>query len=163
MMSKIIMESLIVCFLPLLACVVGIANGAAGMVFFYDEKVQRFAVEKGLTTEERIKRNSMYFYIFGVLPFFAFVIAAVYGINGARGFFEGFWQITLLLLAEGIFDRFFIDSWWVNHTNAWYIEGTDSMKPYIPRDVRIKKWIGTVVGFPVIAAVISGIMALILK
>lgn len=163
MMSKLFLEAFAVCFMPLLACVVGIANGAVGMVFFYDDEVKKYVVEKGMTTEDRIKRNSMYFYIFGVLPYFAFVIAAVYGINGARGFFEGFWQITVLLLAEGIFDRLFIDSWWANKTKAWYIEGTDDMRPYIPQKVMMQKWLGTLVGFPVIAAIISGIMSLILK
>lgn len=48
----------------------------------------------------------------------AFVLWAVYGINGARGFITPFLQIYALTMAEGLFDRFFIDAYWVGHTKA---------------------------------------------
>ena len=47
-------------------------------------------VELGLITEKKIKRNAMLFNIW--LPFFiAFVLVSVYAVNGARGFWDGFW------------------------------------------------------------------------
>ena len=76
---------------------------------------------------------------------------------------DPFIQISAILLIEGVFDRLFIDWYWVNHTKAWEIPGTEDLKPYINRKARIKKWIGTLVGFPLVAAVISSIMSLIIK
>ena len=92
-----------------------------------------------------------------------FLLVAVYGINGARGFWEGFWQMTAILLVEGIFDRFFIDWYWVGHTKAWEIQGTEDLKPYIPKKAWVKKWLLTIVGFPILAAVLSVIMMFFLK
>ena len=60
-----------------------------------------------------------------------------------------------------LFDRFFIDEWWVGHTKAWIIPGTEDLMPYINTKTRIRKWVGSLVGFPIIAAIISGIMLLI--
>lgn len=70
----------------------------------------------------------------------------------------GFWQIYVLAMAEGLFDRFFIDTYWVGHTRAWTIPGTEDLKPYIPRKTLIVKWAVVIVGNPLIAAVIAGIM-----
>lgn len=74
----------------------------------------------------------------------AFAIGAVYGINGARGFWRPFWQIYAIAMAEGLFDRFFIDWYWVGHT----------------RKTRIVKWVITIIGNPLIAAALAGIMLL---
>lgn len=60
----------------------------------------------------------------------------------------------------GLFDRFFIDYYWVGKTNAWNIPGTEDLKPYIPRHALIRKWFGTLIGFPVIFALIAWIMTL---
>lgn len=87
--------------------------------------------------------------------------AMVYGINGAAGFWDGFWQMTVILLIMGLFDRFFIDWYWVGHTKAWIIPGTEDLQPYIPKNVLIRKWVGTIIGYPIIAAAIAGVMALI--
>ena len=86
----------------------------------------------------------------------------VYGINGADGFWSGFWQMTIILIIMNLFDRIFIDWYWVGHTKAWFIPGTEDLMPYIPMKVAVKKWIGTMIGFPMLAAVIAGIMTLIL-
>jgi hypothetical protein len=84
----------------------------------------------------------------------------VYGINGAKGFWEGFWQMTVILWGMGLFDRFFIDWYWVGHTKAWIIPGTEDLRPYIPKKVMLGKWFGTIVGFPAMAAMVAGIAAL---
>ena len=34
--------------------------------------------------------------------------------------------------------------------------GTEDLMPYIPKKVLIRKWLGTVLGFPLIAAAIAG-------
>ncbi len=86
----------------------------------------------------------------------------VYGINGAEGFWSGFIQILVILMMAGLFDRLFIDWWWVGHTKAWVISGTEDLMPYIYGKTLVKKWLGTIVGFPILAALLAGGMQLIL-
>ena len=50
----------------------------------------------------------------------------------------------------GLFDRFFIDFYWVEHTKAWNIPNTEELKPYIPKKMKIIKWLGTIIGFAII-------------
>lgn len=159
----IIFEGLVCCLVVLLSCVIGIASSPVNMVFFYDKKVQDRAVENGLISEEKIRQNYSRFKLFGALPYFVFVIASVYILNKARGFLAPFLQMSAILLVEGVFDRLFIDWWWVNHTKAWNIPGTEDLKPYIDSKTMTRKWIGTVIGFPLIAAIISGIMMFLVK
>ena len=163
MSAVVFMEGLIYCFLVLLACVVGIADGPVAMVFFYEKEVQERVVELGLTTPERIKRNAGRFYKFAVLPCLALVLFTVFGINGARGFREGFLQLLALLMTEGIFDRLFIDGYWVNHTSAWVIPGTEDLRPYIYGKTLAVKWLTTLIGYPLLAALAAGIMAVVLR
>ena len=66
--------------------------------------------------------------------------------------------ITVILLIMGLFDRIFIDWYWVGKTKAWIIPGTEDLMPYIPKKVLIRKWLGTVVGFPLMAALIAWVM-----
>ena len=162
-MGIILIEGLVACLLLLITCVAGIANGPVNLVCLYEKEVQDRVVEKGLITREKINRNANYFRLFGILPFFIFVLVAVYGINGARGFTEGFWQICIILLIEGLFDRLFIDWYWVGKTKAWIIPGTEDLMPYIYGKTLIGKWLFTLIGYPLIAAFLSFIMSLILK
>lgn len=50
-------ESLAMCFILLIICVIGIANGPVGSVYFYQPEVQAKVVELGLTTKEKIKKR----------------------------------------------------------------------------------------------------------
>ena len=159
----IIFEGLIAGFIVLVSCVIGIANGAHNMAFFYEEEVQNRISESGLITKDKIKKNRMKFMLYGIIPYFIYVILSVYAINKARSFFEPFWQMSAILMIEGVFDRIFIDWYWVNHTKAWEIPGTEDLKPYINKKAWIRKWIGTIVGFPMIAAIISFILSLFIK
>ena len=81
----------------------------------------------------------------------------VYVLNGASGFWTGFWQMFVILSVMNLIDRFLVDNWWVGHTNAWTIPGTENLKPYITREDRRKKWMMGTVGMAVIAAVLAGI------
>ena len=162
-LGLILIEGLVVCFIVLLCCVIGIANGPDGMAFFYEKEVQEKVVTSGLITKEALDRNLKRFKFIGMVIMFAFILLAVYGLNGARGFLEGFWQILAVLMIEGIFDRIFIDWYWVCWTKAWIIHGTEDMQPYISRKVFVKKWVMTLIGFPAISALLSGVMCLFLK
>ncbi|MBQ8983037.1 MAG: hypothetical protein IJ079_05550 [Lachnospiraceae bacterium] len=160
-MMILIVEGIVMCFVLLIICVIGIANGPVGLVVFYEQEVKDRVVELGLTTKEKIKKTSIITMIALFVPLMVLVPLMVYGINGASGFFEGFWQMLVVLMISGLFDRLFIDWWWVGHTKAWIIPGTEDLMPYIYGKTLIGKWLSTLVGFPILAAILAGIMQLI--
>lgn len=149
----IILEGLVMSFWLLLVCVVGIANGPAGLVVFYEKNVQDRAIELGLTTADKIKKNSIITILAIYIPALIVVPVLVYFVNRARGFWDGFTQMTCVYLIMNVFDRLFIDWYWVGHTKAWEIKGTEDLKPYIPKKTLIIKWLGTIVGSPIMAAI----------
>jgi hypothetical protein len=157
----ILIEGIVMCFVLLIICVVGIANGPVGLVVFYEQEVKDRVVELGLTTKEKIQKTSIITVIALFVPMLVLVPLMVYGINGAKGFWDGYWQMLVILMISGLFDRIFIDWWWVGHTKAWIIPGTEDLMPYIYGKTLVRKWLGTVVGFPILAAILAGVMQLI--
>ena len=160
---KLILEGLGLGFLLYLICAIGIRNGAIGMVHLYDQKVQERVVQLGLTTAEEVRKRSVRFRSLCLPGYLIYVLICVYVINGARGFFAGFWQGFVILFIMNLIDRFLIDEYWVGHTKAWIIPGTEDLRPYITAKDKKKKWIMGTVGMALLAAILSGIMALILK
>ena len=158
----ILIEGIVMCFVLLIICVVGIANGPVGLVVFYEQEVKDRVVELGLTTKEKIQKTSIITMIALLVPMLVLVPLMVYGVNGAKGFWDGYWQMLAILMISGLFDRIFIDWWWVRHTKAWIIPGTEDLMPYIYGKTLVGKWLGTVVGFPILAAILAGVMQLIL-
>lgn len=67
-----------------------------------------------------------------------------------------------ILAIEGLFDRIVIDGLWVGCTKAWIIPGTEDLMPYIPAKVHLRKWIGMLVLYPAVAAILAGIFSAIL-
>lgn len=157
----ILLEGIVMSFLLLIVCVIGIANGPVGLVVLYEKDVQDRVVELGYTTEEKIRKSFIITSIALFAPILFLVPIMVYYINGVVGFWNGFWQMTIILWIMGLFDRLFIDWYWVGHTKAWIIPGTEDLQPYIPTKVVIGKWLGTIIGFPIIAAIIAGVMTLV--
>ena len=155
---KTVLEGLGLGVLLVLVCAVGIRKGAVGMVHLYSPEVQDRCVRLGLTTHERIKRNALLFKVICVPGYLAYVLLCAYAVNGARGFLAGFWQMLVMLSVMNLIDRFLIDDYWVGHTKAWTISGTEDLKPYITGKDREKKWLFGTVGMVVIAAVLSAIM-----
>ena len=153
-------EGMAMCFLLLIVCVVGIANGPVGLVVLYEDDVQDRVVELGYTTKEKIRKSFIITCIALFAPVFMVTPLKVYGINGAASFWDGFWQMTVILWIMGLFDRFFIDWYWVGKTKAWIIPGTEDLQPYIPKKMLVVKWVSTIVGYPLMAAVIAGVVAL---
>ena len=160
---KLILEGLGLGFLLYLICAIGIRNGAVGMVHLYDQKVQERVVQLGLSTEDEIRKRSVLFRSLCLPGYLIYVLICVYVINGTRGFFEGFWQGFVILFIMNLIDRFLIDEYWVGHTKAWIIPGTEDLRPYITAEDKKKKWIMGTAGMALLAAILSGIMALILK
>ena len=160
---KLILEGLGLGFLLYLICAIGIRNGAIGMVHLYDQKVQERVVQLGLTTAEEVRKRSVRFRSLCLPGYLIYMLICVYVINGARGFFAGFWQGFVILFIMNLIDRFLIDEYWVGHTKAWIIPGTEDLRPYITAKDKKKKWIMGTVGMALLAAILSGIMALMLK
>ena len=157
----ILIEGIVMCFVLLIIFVVGKANGPVGLVVFYEQEVKDRVVALGLTTKEKIQKTSIITVIALFVPMIVLVPLMVYGINGAKGFWDGYWQMLVILMISGLFDRIFIDWWWVGHTKAWIIPGTEDLMPYIYGKTLARKWLGTVVGFPILAAILAGVMQLI--
>jgi len=157
----IVIEGIVMCFVLLITCVIGIANGPIGLVVLYEKDVQDRVIELGYTTKKKIKRSFIITSIALFLPMIVLVPFMVYYVNGAADFYNGFWQMTIILWISGLFDRLFIDWYWVEHTKAWIIPKTEDLQPYIPKKVRIRKWLGTIFVYPLLSAIIAWIMTLI--
>ncbi len=67
------------------------------------------------------------------------------------------------LSVMNLVDRFAVDEWWVGHTRAWTIHGTEDLKPYITARDRCVKWIFGTLGMAVISAALAGIMTLFIR
>lgn len=162
MVIKIGIEGLILSLVLYLICALGIRNGAVNMVHLYSKEVQDRAMELGLTTGEKIRKTGKRFKLVGLLFYFGYTMLCVYVINGARGFLPSFLQFVAILWIMGIFDRIVIDLIWVGHTKAWIIPGTEDLMPYISVKAHFMKWIVTLLVYPAMAALICGLMTLIL-
>ncbi|MBR2677199.1 MAG: hypothetical protein IKE28_09855 [Solobacterium sp.] len=163
MVVKLLLEGLGLGFFLYLVCAIGIRHGAVGIVHLYSESVQKRAVELGLTSFDEIRKRSLEFKGLCIPGYLIYVLVCVYVINGARGFFQGFWQMFVILSIMNLIDRLLIDGYWVGHTKAWDIPGTEDLKPYISTADKKKKWIMGTAGMAVISAVLSGIMCLIIR
>ena len=162
MIAQVLVEGLILGILLMGVCAFGIRNGAVGMVHLYHQDVKERCVELGLTTYEKINKNSKTFKMVCIPGYLLYILVCVYGINGARDFWSGFWQMFVILSVMNLMDRFLVDDYWVGHTKAWTIPGTEDLRPYINSEDNRKKWITGTVGMAVISAVLAGIAALVM-
>ena len=163
MIFQVLLEGLGLGVLLVLVCWFGIRKGAVGMVHLYHEDVQERCVKLGLTTREKIRRNSLLFKACCLPGYIAYVLVCVYAVNGTSGFWTGLWQLFVILSVMNLIDRFLVDGWWVGHAKAWTIPGTEDLKPYITRRDKLVKWIGGTVGLAVISAALAGIMTLFVR
>ena len=162
MIGKVLVEGLLLGALLVTFCAIGIRNGAVNMVFLYHTDVQERCIQKGLITQEQMRRNQRFFKGLGIPIYIVFVLVSVYAVNGARGFWPGFWQCFGILSVVNLIDRLGIDAYWVGLTEAWIIPGMEDMQPYINRKDKLGKWLMGTVGFAVLSAILSGIMTLLL-
>ena len=163
MIFQVILEGLGLGVLLVLVCWFGIRKGAVGMVHLYHEDVQERCVKLGLTTRKKIRRNSLLFKACCLPGYIAYVLVCVYAVNGTSGFWTGLWQLFVILSVMNLIDRFLVDGWWVGHTKAWTIPGTEDLKPYITSRDKLTKWIGGTVGLAVISAALAEIMTLFVR
>lgn len=162
MIAQVLVEGLILGILLMGVCAFGIRNGAVGMVHLYHQDVKERCIELGLTTHEKIVKNSKTFKIICIPGYMLYILVCVYAINDARDFWSGFWQMFVILSVMNLMDRFLVDDYWVGHTKTWTIPGTEDLRPYITSEDKRKKWIAGTVGMAVISAVLAGIAALVM-
>ena len=157
MLLQTILEGLGLGALLVAVCAVGIRKGAVGMVHLYDQKVQQRCIALGLTTQEKIRQNALRFKLICIPLYLLYVLVCVYAVNGAQDFWSGFWQCFVTLFVMNLIDRFGIDGYWVGHTKAWAIPGTEDLMPYISKTDKKKKWLFGTVGMAVISLILAGI------
>ena len=158
-MIMAVLEGVAMCFVLLIICVVGIVNGPVGMVFFYEKEVQDKVVELGLTTRKTINKRKLITFAALMIPQFLLVPMMVYFVNDVSDFKTAAIQMTVIYLISGLFDRLFIDWYWVGKTKAWIIPGTEDMMPYIYGKTLIGKWVSTVIGLPILAVLIAWVVS----
>ena len=134
-MIMAVMEGIILSFLLLLVCVINIKDGPVGGVHYYERPVQKRVVELGLINKEQIKKNLALSSVALLVPLVVFMIC-------------------------GALDRIFIDWYWVGHTKAWFIPGTEDLMPYIHKETWVKKVVLTIVLYPLLAALLSLVISL---
>lgn len=162
MILQVILEGLGLGALLVLVCAFGVRKGAVGVVHLYSAQVQERCIALGLTSREKIRRNSLMFKAVCIPGYITYVLVCVYAVNGARGFAAGFWQLLVILFVMDLIDRFLVDDFWVGHTKTWVIPGSEDLMPYISPGDRRFKWIFGTVGTAAIAAALAGIMAVVL-
>ena len=163
MILRTIPEGIGLGILLILVCTIGIRKGAVGMVHLYDTEVQDRCIKLGLTTHKKIERSALIFKAVCVPGYSAYVLVCAYAVTGARGFLAGFWQLLVILSVMNLIDRFLVDGYWVGHTNAWEIPGTEDLKPYITAKDKGKKWLFGTIGMAIISAALAAIMMLFME
>lgn len=129
MLLQTILEGLGLGALLAAVCAVGIRKGAVGMVHLYDQTVQERCIVLGLTTKERIKRNALCFKAICIPIYLAYVLLCV--CHQRRTYLLGRLLAVLVILSVmDLIDRLGIDGYWVGHTSAWVIPGTEDLTPY---------------------------------
>lgn len=83
----------------------------------------------------------------------------VYFVNRAPDFTAAAVQMAVIYLISGLFDRLFIDWYWVGKTKAWIIPGTENMIPYIYGKTLIGKWVSALIGYPVLVVIIAWVVS----
>ena len=112
MLLQVILEGLGLGALLVLVCAVGICKGAVGMVHLYSPAVQQRCVKLGLTSPERVRRNSLLFKAVCIPGYIGYVLVCVYGIKRCKGLCSGFLAVTRHLVcyeSHGpLFDRWLL-------------------------------------------------------
>lgn len=78
MITQVLLEGLILGILLMGICAIGIRNGAIGMVHLYHQDVKDRCVELGLTTHEKISKNSKRFKLICIPGYILYIIVCVF-------------------------------------------------------------------------------------
>ncbi len=161
MLLKYIIEMIV--FLGLFTLLVRLyaIGGAINAVFFYPAEYQKTAVERGLTTNEIIKKRRSVFHWTFITAMLIALVVIVGIINKADTFFIAYLQSLLFLEIMNIYDGIIIDKVWVGYSKLWKIGGMEDI-PYIQtwKQVLIKRGILALIWIP-LSAVTAGLALLV--
>ena len=164
MILQVILEGIGLGVLLILVCAIGIRKGAVGMVHLYSQEVQERCVALGTynTHENQAKcfdfQSCLRPRIHRLCAGLRLCAQRCAGLS-----LQGFWQLLVILSVMNLIDRFWVDGYWVGHTNAWEIPGTEDLKPYITAKDKGKKWLFGTIGMAVISAALAAIMMLFME
>lgn len=96
--ATLLLEGLGLGVLLILICAFGIRNGAVGMLRLYHKEVQDRCVELGLTTHEKIKRNSLMFKLCCLPMYIVYVLVCVREEYQGQGYMR---KVVDIAFAEG--------------------------------------------------------------
>jgi len=162
MMMTYVLQLCLFCGLFTALVAIGTGGRAINEIYFYPKPVQDRAVELGLTTYDTIKRKSRRF----MVPFLLIMSAALILIiglwNHAPDFKSAYLQSLLFLEVMNWYDGIVIDKVWVGHSRFWDIPELKGI-PYVKtwKQVLIKRGMGSLL-YVVIAAIMAGLIVLIL-
>ncbi len=131
MLLQVILEGIGLGVLLILVCAIGIRKGAVGMVHLYSPEVQERCVTLGLTTHAKIKRNALIFKASAFPVISPMCWSASMRSTVRKGLCSGLLADARYFVRYESHGPFFVDDYWVGHTNAWTIPGTEDLKPYI--------------------------------
>ncbi|MDO4265482.1 MAG: hypothetical protein Q4C63_03335 [Eubacteriales bacterium] len=137
------------------------AGGAINCLYFYPKDVQDRAIALGLTDRGTMNRKKLRFmpWFYAVMLISLVLIVGLW--NGNTDFKSAYWQTLLFLEVMNWYDGVGIDRFWVGHSPFWILPGTEDLA-YVQTGKQILKKRGclTVIMF-FVAAVVSGIVALL--
>ena len=157
MLPQTILEGLGLGALLVLVCTIGIHKGAVGRAHWKDARLREGSVAWVRPTRKRTRKNRLRSKLICVPGYLAYVLICVYAINGAQTFWGGFWQCFVILSVMNLIDRLGIDGYWVGHTKAWVIPGTEDLMPYISKSDKQKKWLFGTLGMAMISLLLAGL------
>ena len=140
MVWKIINEILIlwVCYALYMAVLVH-RRGPIGGIFFYPKVMQERVIELGLITAEVLKRRRNYACVLLLTWMILVPLVMIVFVNGARSFWDCFWQYYVLFLGAEFFDWLVIDTIWVALSDWWLIPGTEDLNDTW-HSTKVKRW-----------------------
>ena len=140
-----------------------VRGGAINGLYFYPKAVQDRAYEIGLTDRETVKKQRKQFMtLFYIVMVTALVlIIAVW--NRVSDFKTAYLQALLFLEVMNIYDGIVIDKLWVGHSKFWIIKGTEDI-PFVQTWAQVlKKRSFLALIWLIGAAIVAGIVVLLVK
>ena len=114
-------------------------RGPIGGIFFYPKVMQERVIELGLITAEVLKRRRNYACVLLLTWMILVPLVMIVFVNGARSFWDCFWQYYVLFLGAEFFDWLVIDTIWVALSDWWLIPGTEDLNDTW-HSVHVKQW-----------------------
>lgn len=128
MVLKLIVEAIIYSLLyAVFMLIIFKKQGAEKQLYNYPSKIQKRAVELGITTEEEMAKNAKKGKPLGFAIMTIVNLIIICAINKETTFWAGFYQSYIFFNAFSLFDAAIIDSAYFCHSKFWVLPGTEDM------------------------------------